>query len=178
MWRKQSHFFYQCHKTFGIHLSMTVGEKVFKCHDTRYGLDFSQTMMGKRNGLLIASYILRWCHNNPSFQWIPAEQRVCSLAEGETSSLEDPSSLFLDLQSCRVPPSSSLHLCDSAPASLPLLLWRGRICRGVGVLVYMSMVAIPWVITYVLMGGVEMVQSSAFYWASYRQVHAQPRCQK
>lgn len=92
-------------------------------------------MMGNRNGLLITSYILRWYHTNPSFQWIPAEQRVCSLAEGETSSLEDPSSLFLDLQSCRVPPSSSPHLCDSAPASLPLLLWRGRICRGVGVLV-------------------------------------------
>lgn len=99
-------------------------------------------------------------------QSLLTELRVFSLAEGETLSLEDPGSLFLDLQSYRVPPSSSPRLCDSAPASLPLLLWRGRICWGVGVFVCINLAVI--VCVYVLMGGVERQgakESRVFSWS-------------
>lgn len=66
----------------------------------------------------------------------------------------------------------------TSPLALERKDLQGSGC--VGVLVFMSMVVIPWVIMYVLMGGVEMVQSSAFSlnFLHARQVHVQPRCQK
>lgn len=99
-------------------------------------IKYNMVITQQDKGELVSSDILSWQQRFSSSQWIAANLEVCLQAERETLSLEELTSLFLDLQS-RVPPSFSPHLYDSAPASLPPMLWRERICQRVGVFVCM-----------------------------------------